>query len=42
MKEETRIIEALEEYEVFEPIGTLEGYIGKMPTRTEMWKHGRI
>ena len=30
----TRQIEALEEYEVFEPLGTLEGYIGKMPLTT--------
>ena len=33
-QEEIRQIEALEEYEVFEPIGTLDGYVGKMPLTT--------
>ncbi len=32
-----RLIEALEEYEVFEPLGTLEGYVGVMPTKTKLW-----
>ncbi len=29
-----RVVEALEEFEVFEPIGTDEGYVGKMPLTT--------
>ena len=33
-QEEIRTIEALEEFEVFEPIGTLESYVGEMPTKT--------
>ena len=33
-QKEIREIEALEEYEVFEPIGTLKGYVGTMPQMT--------
>ncbi len=33
-QEEIRTIEALEEFEVFEPLGTLEGYVGEMPLKT--------
>ena len=29
-----RVIEALEEFEVFEPLGTDKGYVGKMPLIT--------